>query len=148
MWTHWLFKAPPRSQSHGLQPSMSLLRPQCSGWKHTHKHTDVSLSRFLTYRLFNAGRGNYSGFFTPPYTLSHTHTETHTHNLTHTHTHTHTNPHTQDHPQFPSSSSSHTQYFLLSNHFKHHDTILSNLYIWSAALSGRGTHRHTHTVFD
>lgn len=31
--TYSLFKAPPMSQSHGLQPSISLLRPQCWGWK-------------------------------------------------------------------------------------------------------------------
>lgn len=31
--TYILFKAPPMSQSHGLQPSISLLRPQCWGWK-------------------------------------------------------------------------------------------------------------------
>lgn len=31
--THWLLMAPPRSQSHGRQPFMSLLRPQCSSWK-------------------------------------------------------------------------------------------------------------------
>lgn len=30
---HLLFRAPPWSQSHGLQPSMSLDRPQCSAYR-------------------------------------------------------------------------------------------------------------------
>lgn len=43
MGTYLLFKAPPTSQSQGLQPSISLLRPQCCGWKgklcYTHTQT-------------------------------------------------------------------------------------------------------------
>lgn len=34
--THLLLSAPPWSQSHGRHPSMSLLRPQCSGCRRKH----------------------------------------------------------------------------------------------------------------
>lgn len=40
-WTHLLLSAPPWSQSHGRHPSMSLLRPQCSGCRGNHQHCNL-----------------------------------------------------------------------------------------------------------
>ena len=45
-----LLTAPPRSQSHGLQPSMSLLSPQCSGCgTHTQSHTHTAYTHTHTH---------------------------------------------------------------------------------------------------
>lgn len=47
--THLLFNAPPWSQSHGRHPSMSLLRPQCSGCRRKYHHAVTRCQFNLIY---------------------------------------------------------------------------------------------------
>lgn len=72
--THWLLTAPPRSQSHGRQPLMSLLRPQCSSWKQESRLTRVAESFSVGKEAFKAVTGSRFDLHVPFKGNKHTHT--------------------------------------------------------------------------